>query len=79
MFQTFPEKLLPAAYQQIFLTPSALSLSSSPLHDLHPVILVFLFPSVHGAAGTYQAVIFVDIFLGERIKVSETRKHKQAT
>lgn len=76
MFQTFPKKLLPVAYKWMFLIPLPLSLSSPMLHDLHMVILVFLLPSVCGVTGTYQAVIFVDIILGERIKVSEMRKHK---
>lgn len=64
------------AYKWIFLIPLSLSLSSPMLHDLHMVILVFLLPFVCGITGTYQLVIFVDIILGERIKVSEMRKHK---
>lgn len=31
---------------------------------------------VHGITGTHQAVVLIDILLGERIKVSETRKQK---
>lgn len=64
---------------QIFLTPSPPSQSPPTLHVLHQVILMSLLPSVHCITGTYQAVILIDIILGERIKVSEMRKHKKTT
>lgn len=78
MFQIplFPEKLLPVTYKEILLTPSALSQIPHTLRDLHQVILTSLLPSVHCRSGTYQAIILIDVILGERIKVSEMRNKK---
>jgi len=54
-------------------------LTTATLHDLDQVILMSLLPFAYSIMGTYQAVILIDIILGERIKVSEMRKDRKAT
>lgn len=81
MFQIplFPEKLLPITYKHcFFLIHSELSQIPPTLHDLHQIILTSLLPSVQCRKGTYQAIILIDVILGERIEVSEMKEHKTA-